>query len=79
MTAERRPRLVIDIDEELEKRLNRFFRWGDRSAFFRFLIQDVLDILESSPENARIVMAAYITRRLGLRDMSDLFKETEGK
>ena len=69
----RRPRLVVDIDEEMERRLNKYFRWGDRSRFFRIVIEDILDFLDQNPDKVRYIFAAFMTRKLSATQVSDLF------
>lgn len=71
-----RHRLVIELEEEQKRRLERYFKWGDLSPFFRFLIDDLLELMED-PKSARMVMSAYIQRKIGLSDLTNMIPEDE--
>ncbi|KKM73690.1 hypothetical protein LCGC14_1407830 [marine sediment metagenome] len=71
---ERRCRVSVDIEPEQKKKLERYFKWGDLSPFFRFLIDDLLEIMED-PKQAQQVMGAYIGRKIGLPDLTSMVKE----
>lgn len=69
-----RARLVVDIDPDDKEKLERYFKWGDLSAFFRFLVSDLLETMEN-PEHAKQVMAAYVGRKIGLDMLTPLVPE----
>jgi len=73
---EERKRLSIEIDPEQKKRLEKFFKWGDLSPFFRYLIDDLLEMMED-PKKAQFVITAYVTRRIGLGDITKLVPPEE--
>lgn len=72
-----RKRIYIDVSKDQKQKLEKYFKWGELSPFLRFVIDDLLEIMDS-PENARLVIGTYIRRRIGLRDVSpELFGEVK--
>jgi len=70
----KRPRIAIEVTPEQRVKLEKYLKWGDLSPFFRFLIDDLLTLMED-PEIARRVMTAYITRKINLSDITSLVPE----
>ena len=71
-----RKRIVIDITVDQKEKLERYFKWGDLSPFFRFLIDDLMEIMED-PKVAQQVMGAYIGRKIGLSDLTGMVPRRE--
>lgn len=61
-----RPRLSVDIGEDLQKRFQNTVPWGLRSQLITVLLEDVLDMIEKDGD---IVTALIIKRRLHAKDV----------
>jgi hypothetical protein len=62
-----RPRLSIEIGEDLQKRLQDLVPWGLRSQLMTVLLEDVLDMIEKEGD---IVTALIIKRKLHAKDIT---------
>ncbi len=63
---EYRPRLSIDISEDLHKRYQDLVPWGLRSQLIIVLLEDVLNMIETYGD---IVTALIIKRKLHAKDV----------
>lgn len=71
-----RPRLHIDLTPEQFQRLQKSFPWGVQQAFWREIVDDVIDLLERKGEMA---IAVILNRALKPREVLKSLKEMGGK
>lgn len=68
--SEYRPRLTIDIPEELLNELRSLIPWGIRSKIFEVIIQDFVTMLKEN--NPGYVVGALLARDIDLKDIVNL-------
>lgn len=71
-----KPRLSIDITQEQYDRLQTLVPWGLRRQLFSFIIDDLLNLIETQGE---AVIAVVLTRSLKPREVIKLMKDAEGR
>lgn len=64
-----RPRLSVEISEELHLRLMRLIPWGVKSTLFAIIAEEVADLIE---RHGTIIVAAILDKRLGVQDFGTL-------
>lgn len=69
-----RPRLNIDLTEEQLLKLRELFPWGVQQAFWRAIVDDVIDIVE---RKGSLAIAAVISKALHSRDISPTLRSLE--
>lgn len=70
-----RPRLSVEIDQELHLRLMRLIPWGVKSTLFSVLAEEVADLIE---EHGMMIVAAILERRLSVRDFKTVKEILDG-
>lgn len=65
-----RPRVQIDISEELADRANKVFPWGVRNEILRPILEDLISAMEKANPNtlAYMIMNRQLTLFGGLND-----------
>ena len=67
---EKRPRLSVDISQELQDKLRREIPWGLMSHVFRKMAEGLLELLErAGPGKRDIVTAAFISGDITVLDL----------
>jgi hypothetical protein len=72
MTAEYRPRVMIDVSQQLLDRINTVIPFGTRSKFYEAILEDMVALVE---ERGAIVVALMLERKLHVKDVSPTLKE----
>ena len=75
MTKDYRPRLSINISEEQQRKLQKFFPWGTQRKIFGVILDDFLKLCEN--HGADYVLGAYLGRYLKLEQVSKLSFESK--
>lgn len=78
-TSKRRPRLSVEIDEDLQKRLQKRIPYGLQSTIFRTIAEGLLDLLEKSPVQQDLVIAAFLSRDITVLDLIKRMVKHESK
>ena len=74
MVREYRPRLSVDIPEELQARMRKAIPWGVLSKIILVILEDVVTAIEKDPN----VIGAFISRYIRYFDMWEDQHEAEG-
>ncbi len=73
-----RPRLSVEIPEELKNRLDKLIRWGQLKHVIEPIIRDLVESLELlDPAEREMALAAIIGKRLKPKDFIESLREEE--
>lgn len=70
MPSDYQPRLSINITEEQQQKISRFFPWGTQCKVFSVIIEDIISLCEK--HGADIIIGAFIQRYIHLSDISKI-------
>ena len=59
-------RLVIEIPKDLDDRMNKIMRWGEKSVVFRCVAEDIVKAVET---HGRVVLGALLDRSIMTDDI----------
>jgi hypothetical protein len=76
MSGEYRPRISIDLTEEQKRRLDKHITWGNKKVVFSVVVDELIELCER--HGAGIVIGAFISRQLKLKDICKLKLAEEG-
>jgi len=75
MNEQYRPRLSVEIDEDLKNRLSNLIRWGQLRHVMEAIILDLVESLEKlNPSDREIAIATIIAKKLRPRDFIENLK-----
>ena len=75
----RRPRISIEIDEDTQVRLQKLIPWGLQSSIFRTIAEGLLDLMEKSPVQRDLVIAAFLSKDITILDLMKRMVSNEPK
>lgn len=64
-----KPRLSIEISEELYERKKRLIPWGQEAILIRKLLSDALDLIEFAEDKGPIVIGAIMSGDVSIMDL----------
>jgi hypothetical protein len=70
MTSDYTPRLSINITDEQQQKISRYFPWGTQKKVFGVILNDLLDLCEK--HGADKVIGALVARYISLNDVCKL-------
>jgi len=72
----RPPRLSIEIEPELKKRLDDVISWGQCKRLIGTLVEELIELLEDlEPREREITKALIITRKVKVKEILPSFNE----
>ena len=64
-----KPRISIEVSEEMHEKIQTLIPWGLQSAIFRKMTRGLLDLLERNPTQTDMVIALFIAGDLTILDL----------
>lgn len=78
MSKSYRPRISVEIPEDLKKQMDELFRWGNLKPVIVAIVQDLVDILgKLSPADRELTVAAIIAGSLKPKDFVESLNKLE--
>lgn len=75
MTSSNRPRLSVEISEELQARLQKHIPWGLQSHIVRAILEQLVSLFEEKPALRDLAIAAFISGDMTIIDIMRRIKK----
>lgn len=69
MSDYERPRLSIELSEEMHEKRKRYIPWGQEAMLIRHLLSSVLSILEEAGDKAPLALGAILVGDISIFDI----------